>query len=360
MLLAIPLVLAASIWSPQARGDSQHDLLIFLSVDSFDNISDPVPSIEDSFVRGTSDILYAYNNGRFRFLGEYIWSTSESEMERFKFGWQASDDTMIWLGRLHTIAKFWTTEYHHGQFMQTSISRPGVEEWEDESGPMPSHVTGLSVEHEMTQADESAFNFGFSAGLGPVFEGQQLVPFDVLEPDSGHDLSMNARLAYRPDVLSNNQAGLLVGWNEIPVISDSSPNLANLDHIQQYTVGLFVDWHWNIWRATSSWTFFDNQLEYFDSTERDQFVAGYLQVELKAAEDWTIFGRTEIGFNEDKSPYLRLLPAFIAHRNMLGLRWDFMKQQSLTMELADTSTQGAGMDHDHFKEVRFQWSAVFP
>lgn len=346
--------------SPQSYAESQHDLLLFLSVDTFDNLSDPVPSIENSFVRGTGDVLYVYNNGPFRFLAEYIWSTTESEMERFEFGWQASDQTMIWIGRFHTTAKFWTTEYHHGQFMQTSISRPGVEEWEDESGPMPSHVTGISVEHKIERADQSAFNIGLAAGLGPVFEDEELEAFDVLNPDDGHDLSMNIRLAYQPDALSRNQVGILLGWNNIPVVSDSNPNLADLEEIEQLTAGIFVDWHWDAWRLTSSWTYFDNKLFSVDSTEHDDFIAGYAQGEYKANDDWTLFGRTEIGFGEDKSPYLRLLPAFIAHRNMLGVRWDLVDKHSLTAEIADTSTQGDGTSHNNFKEIRFQWSAVFP
>jgi len=45
---------------------------------------------------------------------------------------------------------------------------------------------------------------------------------------------------------------------------------------------------------------------------------------------------------------------------MLGVRWDFVDSHSLTLEVADTSTQGNGVEHDHFKELRVQWSAVFP
>ena len=45
---------------------------------------------------------------------------------------------------------------------------------------------------------------------------------------------------------------------------------------------------------------------------------------------------------------------------MVGIRWDFVDSQALTVEIADTSKQGDGDSHDHFKEFRLQWSAVFP
>jgi hypothetical protein len=92
----------------------------------------------------------------------------------------------------------------------------------------------------------------------------------------------------------------------------------------------------------------------------DDFVLAYIQGEYQATDDWTIFGRTEFGLGEDESPYLQLLAAFIAHRNMIGVRWDFADSQGLTLEVADTAAQGDSVEHDSFKEIRIQWSAVFP
>jgi hypothetical protein len=152
----------------------------------------------------------------------------------------------------------------------------------------------------------------------------------------------------------------LLGWSDISVVSASNPNLTNLNGIHQLTVGLFADWRWTDWRMLTSWVYFNNKMKSVASTENDEFVLGYLQLEYQASKDWIVFGRGEIGFGEDNSPYLSLLPAFIDHRYMLGVRWDFADKQSLTMEIADVSTQGVNFTHNHFKEIRLQWSAVFP
>ena len=347
-------------WCDQVRGESQQEILFFTSIDTFKNISGDVPNIDDSYIQPAVDVLYSYSGEKFRFLAEYFLSNRESELERMKAGWKTGDNTMLWFGRFHSTAKYWTTEYHHGQFLQTSITRPGVEAWEDDSGPMPSHITGLSIAHESFRPNEAAINYSFSVGLGPEFVGQELVPFDLLDPGSGNDVSYNYRMAYRPNVLSLNQFGLLAAWNEINVVSESNPELANLDHIRQITIGLFVDWNWDKWRLLSSFIYFNNDMQFVDAPRKDEFVSGYVQAEYRAAKDWTIFGRTENGFNEDMSPYLRILPSFIAHRNMIGVRWDFASFQGFTVEIADNRAQGEGSTHIDFREVRIQWSAVFP
>ena len=346
--------------SPLARADSKHDMLVFLSLERFEMSSASDPALDGFETLATSDFLYTYNSDRFRFLAEYMWSNSESELERIQGAWQIDSETMLWFGRFHSISKYWTTEYHHGQFMQTSISRPGVEEWEDESGPMPSHITGLWLEHEYSIKDRSAINLGLAAGLAPKFAGQGLVPFDPVDPDSGHDQSISGRLVYRPDILSTNQFGLTLAYNDIAVVSESSPVLADLNSIRHATLGVFSNWQWKDWRVLTSWAYFDIDMRYRDGDVEDDFVLGYVQGEYEATKNWIVIGRSELGFGEENSPYLQLLPAFIAHRNMIGVRWDFADSQAATLEVADASTQGHVSSHNNFKEFRIQWSAVFP
>jgi len=353
------IILLATLASSQfARAESPHDMLLFLSVEGFEMFSASDPEDEGFEDRLTADFLYTYNSDRFRFLAEYIWSDTEAELERLQAAWVIDDKSTLWLGRYHTISNYWTTEFHHGQYMQTSISRPGLEEWEDESGPLPSHVTGAWLEHEFTLKNQSAFNLGLTVGVAPKFEGQELMPFDVLDPTSGHDLSVSGRLAYRPDVLSMNQIGLTISRNDIAVVSDSNPALTDLNVIRQSTLGLFMNWQLDKWRVSSNWMYFDIDMQYASDTINDEFFLGYVQAEYEASEEWTVFGRTEFAASEDDSIYLSLLPGVIAHRQMLGVRWDFADRHGLTFEMADTSRQGSDSRHDDFKEMRLQWSTV--
>ena len=98
------LLIALSLCgSHAARAESQQELLLFTSVDTFDTFSESDPLVAESFVRGSADLLYSFSGERFRFLGEYLWSSQESELERIKAGWQWSDNTMLWFGRFHSI-----------------------------------------------------------------------------------------------------------------------------------------------------------------------------------------------------------------------------------------------------------------
>ncbi len=355
------LVFAMCVVAHTVHADeSQHELLFFASVDVFDTFDVGNPEVEDTFARPVLDILYSYSGGRFRVLGEYLWSSHEAELERLKFGWELREDTMLWFGRMHTTSKFWTSEYHHGQFTQPTITRPSLEEWEDESGPLPSHVTGLSLEHSITRADESAVHMGFSIGFAPRFVDDELQAHDMLDPESGHGGSISAKVGYRPNLFSSNQFGFLASWNDINVDRESNPVLSDLIDINQLAYGIYGDWTWEKWRLLGSIVRFENDLRYTATETNDKFTSGYVQVEYQTAKDWTVFGRTDNGFGEDNSTYLRLLPAFVAHRHMLGARWDYADFQSLTLEAADTSQQSADQGHDTFKEIRLQWSAVFP
>jgi hypothetical protein len=357
----IALALLVPLASSQVvLADSRHDILAFLSLEGMDSFAASDPTLEGSETFATADILYTYNSDRFRVLAEFIWSDTESELERLQAAWQIDDQTMLWFGRFHSISNFWTTEYHHGQFMQTSISRPGVEQWEDESGPLPSHITGLWLEREFSVNAQSAIDIGLTAGLAPKFTGQELVPFDIADPSSGHDMAISGRVIYRPDILSSNQVGLSFASNDIAVNSESSPNLFDLNSIQQQTLGIFSSWRWKQWLLLTNVVFFDIQMRYNDANVNDEFMLGYVQAEYAATEDWTVFSRVDLALSEDDSAYLKLLPAVIAHRNMLGVRWDFADSHALTFELADTSTPGIDSGHNTFNEVRVQWSAVFP
>ena len=101
-------------------------------------------------------------------------------------------------------------------------------------------------------------------------------------------------------------------------------------------------------------------MQYVGQDIHDEFTSGYLQGEYEASNDWTLIARTDNSFDEETSPYLQLLPAFISQRHMLGVRWDFLAFQSFTVELARTSTLGDEGGKSDFNEGRIQWSAVFP
>ena len=327
---------------------------------SRDSQDESDPAIRDSALHVGTTILYSISSDHFRFLGEYLLSTHESELERLKAGWRVADDAMLWFGRFHVPSRYWMNEFHHGQYLQTSITRPSLEEWEDESGSTPSHITGLLFELEQVRQDDSAIEYALSAGLAPKFANQKLEPFDLLDPRSGHGLSLTGRLGFRPKYFDSVAFGVVGSWDEINVDTPAIPLPSDLQGIDQVTAGVFANYQRDKLRLIASVVYFNNELRYFGSTTRDEFTLAYLQPEYEFTNEVTVFGRVDAGVDEDNSIFLRMLPAFVSHRNMIGIRWDFADFQALTFEAADTSRQGASEGHLHRKELRLQWSGVFP
>lgn len=347
-------------WCAAALGESGHDLLLFTSIEGYELFDSSDAALEQFDPRYTADVLYTYSSDRFRLLGEYIVSSHETELERLQAALKVTDSTLLWAGRFHSVSKFWTSEYHHGQFLQNSISRPKLEEWEDEYGPMPSHITGVLFEHKFERTDQSEISFSVAAGLGPKFVNTHLVAYDMLEPESGHKGAANFNVIFRPDVLESTQFGFMAAWSDIAVDAVANTAIADLAAVHQITAGLFGDWHVEKWRVMAYGVYFENQLRFVDARQKDRFVLGYVQGEYAPNDDWTLFGRAEFGPDQGSSPFLELLTGFIPDRDMLGVRRDIHNNHSLTLEIAETGARSSGSVGTRFKEVRIQWSAVFP
>lgn len=354
------LILLGISHSSIAQNSAQNEFLLFPSIGGFDTQDESDPSVKDSHLQASVDVLYSYTSDHFRFLAEYLLSTEEAELERLKAGFVVADNAIFWLGRFHSPARFWVNEFHHGQYLQTSITRPGLEAWEDESGSTPTHVTGFLLEVDRISSNDSAVDYALSVGMAPRFIGSELEAFDTLDPRSGHGLSVSARIGYRPRYFETSSFGLLFSWNEINAESVTLPEASDVTRIDQFTAGFFVNWQWRDVRLITSAAYYENDIHDLAGVTTEDFVLSYFQPEYRLNDEWTLFGRADIGFGEDASTFLRMLPSVVAHRNMLGLRWDFADFQALTMEIADVSKQDEDDSHLNHKEVRLQWSAVFP
>jgi hypothetical protein len=334
------------------EGAGRQELLFFVSAAAGQEFGlSPTEHAEREDFLPTADFLYTYNNNRLRLLGEYLWTRDEHELERFQLGWQIGDQAMLWVGRFHQPATVWNTEYHHGQYMQTSISRPGFEQWEDDGGILPAHSTGVLLESSYGLVHGSELEYALSAGTGEVFNGSSLDPFDLLDPRGHYRPAYAFRVAYLPHALGPNKFGVLGDRNTIVVDDGGSSGLD--DDIVLRRIGLYLDWAQGHWRVLPTW--YDAQARLHDPDAKTvRFRALYLQVEYGLHPQWTVFARGEHISNTDND-YLRLFPDVVSRSAVLGLRHDFARRHAVTLELRRSRQTSAD-----FGEVRLQWSAVFP
>jgi len=355
-LIASAFALIALVSAPQARPEGQHELLFFLNAGPTYHDVTPDDGPEDYEFFFDVDVLYSYLNGDFRLLGEYIASTDEMELERFQLGWQTGQDSIGWLGRFHSPSRYWNAIYHHGQFLQTSISRPFLDQFEDDGGVLPTHATGLLFEATHKLKDSADFRFAFSAGAAPVIDRTELKPFDLLDPGSSNRAAADMRLAWLPDQLEENQLALVAGWSDLEVNGNHTAEQRGLRRVEQTSIGVYLDWHWQQWRIVSAVSPVVNRMIRRANNQTDSFLSGYFQAEYELRHDWTLFGRLEQTNNTSSSDYLELFPHSVTDRQMLGLRFDLARQHALSAEVSRAETPADG----DFEQYLLQWSAVFP
>jgi len=337
--------------SADDAGD-QLDAFLYLSAMGELNFDRSKDEIDQSKTRPSADLLLTDSTGSFRALAEYLVTDDEHELERLQLGWAPNEETMLWIGRYHRPYSYGNTRLHHGQFLQMSIDRPALEKWEDNDGILPYHSTGLLAEWHHTGAAGEGLQIAGAIGADTKFDNG-LEPFDVLDPERGHKLGGDFRIAYLPDALGENQIGVSFSTSKMAVTA-SDLNTPPLSQIDQHTVSIYADWQKDRWRLLSTLVYVRNLLDSVGDTESDQsFVVGFAQLQLEASDHWTLYTRRENRWGDQHDEYLRYFPESLSQASIVGARLDFLRRQALTFEASRNHSS-----NDDYSQFRIQWSTV--
>jgi hypothetical protein len=144
-------------------GESYPNLTIggFFNVDFYNSDEEDVDS-NSGFKDGQFILHFNSELGSdFRFFGELSFTATNEEyktaVERAFMLWDPSDFYAIGVGRFHTPITWWNTAFHHGLWLQTTISRPQLTQFGGQfvpvhfigvvaDGAIPSGAAGLSYE----------------------------------------------------------------------------------------------------------------------------------------------------------------------------------------------------------------------
>lgn len=344
----IVLITALLSAGPVCAGDFSGDFLLFPQLDLIKRANLDSKSVLDrDHEEAAANIFATADINDFRFLGEFLLTTEEQEFERFQLGWAHKGQT-YWLGLFHNPLGYWNISYHHGAFLQTSITRPSVIEFEDRGGIMPIHQAGLLAEGTL---DFSQQEWGYSLALatGPEYDGGRLIHWDVLNPNQGsHDTSVTLNIHRDAGPGSLGRVGLFANYSRIP------GSAAGIDSIHLTSMGFYGLWELSKWRWHGSAYFIRNRIERPAETEQGSFLNAFLQAEYNPDLHWTLYGRVEQTAGNGDDPYLALFPEFIEDRLLGGVRYDFNRSNALKFELSTNHARD-----DHFAQFMLQWSAMF-
>jgi hypothetical protein len=349
------LFILAALLAHTARADPlQHEFVLLpsaVAIGTFDRQA-PETQIYDQVVQ--ADALLSLQKGPFRLFGEYLLSDHEGDLERFQLGWQLSSDTIIWIGRFHQPSSVWNHDHHHGQYLQTSITRPWIDEWEDLRGSIPQHFTGILIESTHQLFGTWRLRTAGSAGVAPKITNEGLDAFDLIHPDSRGRTGYQARASLHPDEFTETGFGILGAVDSLAADGLTLPGGTGLDFVDLRLLGGFGAYAGERWKVTGTVYHAEARLRYYALTDRsDSYWVGYVEAEQRFARDFTAFVRLEASAGASDSAYLRLLEQFARNRYLGGVRWDFVNRQALTLQLTDSH-----MLNGRFKDVRVQWSAA--
>src|SRR4029077_8829892 len=84
-----------------------------------------------------------------------------AEVERAIIRFDQSDYLKVSFGRYHTPINYWNTAFHHGAWLQTTISRPEMTQFGGSF--LPVHFVGSLVEGAVPAG---GLNFNYNVGIG--------------------------------------------------------------------------------------------------------------------------------------------------------------------------------------------------
>lgn len=154
-------------------------------------------------------------------------------LQRAHLKYALSDLWNITVGRMHTPLGYWNQTYHHGSWLQTSITRPEIHLFEgDDGGFLPVHSVGLELSgaHEI-QVGDVGYNLGLYNGRGRTVTEVQNVK------DKNDSKALNVLLSLKPQALKGLEVGGNVYLDEIP---GSPPTASRLQSIDERIIGGYV------------------------------------------------------------------------------------------------------------------------
>jgi len=337
------------------------------------------------------DIFSAGAIGPVNFLAEAYASENVQHIERLQIGFNMSDNSRVWFGRHHNPYGYWHTQFHHGTFLQTPISRPAIAELGSSSGIVPSHSTGVLIEGELEQG-MSAWHYTASAGLtsslvsaGGGHHGgaaeRALHDFEISNPKPNeHKLGYALRLAYFPDALAETQFGGFINHQEIMLSLDT--RIDEVDHLtdiiihddhhsadddehhtevseQDMTlnlniVGLFASYHQGSLNLVGEAYYFSAAVPMDGQQHKSNFSAAYVHASYSLDEKWTPYIRLDTTLSNRNNEYLSLLDSFPTDAYTVGLRLDLKNNNAFKLEYSKRNI--SDIDSERWL---LNWSAVW-
>lgn len=204
---------SADVVMPEMKQSSRPQLNIrgYADVGFFANQGAVTPEDHSRFALGQFNLFMTSRiSSRANVLAELIVEPGDNnaisvDLERLLFNYSVSDSLNISLGRYHTSIGYYNTAYHHSFWMQTTVARPFLFQFEDDGGILPVHNVGLSLNGALLSKDlglHHVVEVGNGRTSRSRIDGAEQNAID----ENGHK-SLNLAMFVRPERWRGLQAG---------------------------------------------------------------------------------------------------------------------------------------------------------
>src|SRR3569832_1114906 len=184
--------------------------------------------------------------------------------------------------------KQWIRKQHHGTYLQSTIFRPNIFEWEDDGGVIPAHSTGISFE-TMNEHGTHMLRYSLDVGLGPQLTPGNLKALDVLKPGDGeHNLMVVGAISHHGEARPMDDNGLFAGYIRIP------SSVAGIREVEQIIFGGYAIYSPNKWHFSASALWINVDVDLASGENDASFGYGYFQPEYWLNNRWILYGRLEV------------------------------------------------------------------
>ena len=285
----------------------------------------------------------AYLGDRFSVFGEFSLTARDSqysiEAERLFVKYEFSDAVKLSAGRYHTPIGYWNSAFHHGAWLQTTVSRPEMIRFG--SKILPIHFVGALLEGNLPGG---GLGLTYMAGIGNGRHSNIARSGDA--GDINGDNAWMVQLNASPDNIYGSHFGL--GFYSDTV----SPT--DREDINEQTMSAYIVW----------------------SKESPEFLFEYLHSSHEFAANSSISGDTDARYaqlayrlkdrNRNWKPYLRVESTrvddsdpLLGDQNLnydagiVGVRWDFNPYAALKGEYRNEEFDIGGRENNFRIQVSF-------
>jgi len=329
--------------------------------------ADPTPDGRGntSFFNGSVDLFFTAQVGdHFHALSETVFQTSVAsgngndsskwDQERLWGAWAFSDVLQIKLGLEHSPISLWNRLFHHGRWLELTISRPLLAQFESAYGILPMHEAGIEFLGDVPLGGGSLQYILFvSNGRGRRIN--QVQEFS----DQNNEKAFTFGAGYRFNTTETIFVGLFGRTDQIPPDSDEPTRTGS---VREWIVSFQFLYRSDRFDILSEVAYIHDDDRTVDQTFESW--TGYFQLGYHLSDEWTPYVRFDFRQMAYGDPYYAVAGRDLdALEIVIGTRWNFLPNAALKFEVGfgeqEEEDSGGGTSDEGYIRVGVQLAFVF-